>query len=304
MSTTEFVDSGTISGGESLYDIKSLREEILLCKHIENARRTYVASGNTVDISKRVETAFNNVLYLHFSFEGERPLETSKFFDTIRENVPENSIGKLKNALTKPLTLPNKSILLVEELDKASVFLGDDLITTCPASILSILKERYNGVKKDQNYYITRVILKYSIFGTIWSSDYFLAPSSEEREAYSLELFSTPFSAVTGEFCSLFPDVDVYFGSIGSFPYFGELPTDIVVSPPSIIQAAAAHYIIQRLAEYNHNVLFILADQESETYSLLSTSNYLTDTRSIPLYNTFSGELVLVKNAKAFLLSS
>jgi Phosphorylated CTD interacting factor 1 WW domain len=164
------------------------------------------------------------------------------------------------------------------------------------------LRSTYNGPQDQMDEHIFILLLRYTLFGskkeTISLSVNFVYdnPKLLDKIPLEVELFGSPVNRNLDKFCSLYPDIERYWGSIGSFfcledKYF-EKYRYFVSNPPydNIIMAEASEKIIDVLDKFG-DCCFIVsipdwrpqanleggkyADESYEAYDILKKSPHL-----------------------------
>ena len=109
---------------------------------------------------------------------------------------------------------------------------GENVTYTMPIKTYEHAKELYVGPRGKHHEYILLVISRYDACGT--TKNHCAVP----KEVISFvgattELFGSPINTCTKQYCSPFPDIEAYFGSLGSFfsPTF-RLSTGIYMCNP------------------------------------------------------------------------
>jgi len=94
------------------------------------------------------------------------------------------------------------------------------------------VQKLYSGDPKMMNTYITILLSRYDACG-INNKHYAVPPKVIEYSGARTELFGSPFNTCCAEYCSPFPDIEKYFGSLGSFFDIGLLSSGIYfMNPP------------------------------------------------------------------------
>ncbi len=123
---------------------------------------------------------------------------------------------------------------------------------------------------KDKNYLIFVLITRYKIYDIdLIGNSLAINSVYQNIPDNSLELFASPVNCHLKNYCSIFPDIEIYFGSIGNaFTYendmfFWKKFKYIICNPPYCIQIMIKmSEMILKIIEYciviNHNITFII----------------------------------------------
>ncbi len=196
-------------------------------------------------------------------------------------------------------------------ISEKAMIIDDRLIPINP-KLWTKVRSLYNGNPALMDYYLARLFLLYSTLGI--QTGYQYALPERVTKDYDLELFASPFNFTLPNYCSLFPEVDQFFGSKGKYPEC--LDTDyqrITANPPFIntFQDDLAKRIILKLNQARQNgvykkYLISMANwKDTEAYPLLSKSKYLKDIFSVSTYiDKTTGKEIPLPSSISFLLET
>lgn len=151
--------------------------------------------------------------------------------------------------------------------------------------------EKWKEMKISQNN-IVAMLLRYDSIvcenGNFWSLDPKICEVLSNNYGASLEGFSSPLNNNFGNFCSLFPDVDSNFGSIGNF--FDVIPTlssgVYMANPPFIedVMNAASSAVLSLLSSKEDITFFLYMPKWDDCRGIkeLQESKYLVDCFPLP----------------------
>jgi hypothetical protein len=162
------------------------------------------------------------------------------------------------------------------------------------------LKNTYNGLDNMFHETVFVIMLRYSLFGhkkeTISLSVNFVYdnPLILNKVKLDVELFGSPINRNLDKFCSLYPDVEQHFGSIGSFfhldnkhwyenkyfvanpPYDEHIMEQMAIKIINILDNFKECCFIVTIPDWRPNEKIDFGKYKSyETYDLLCKSNYL-----------------------------
>lgn len=133
----------------------------------------------------------------------------------INTNITIKQLNKLKYSQKYTIKLQNDYMYYYSDFKKYKIELNKTLYDK--------LKKTYTGSNNKFNEYVFILLLRYTLFGskkeTICLSVDFVYnnPKITNKIKLEIELFGNPVNRNLSKFCSLYPDIEQYWGSIGSF---------------------------------------------------------------------------------------
>lgn len=188
------------------------------------------------------------------------------------------------------------------------------------------IASKYVGKAEYFDKMMALMIMRYSILGTE-NQHLSFPPSIMKKLGVDIELFGTPLNTSSPRFCSPFPDVERYFGSLGNFFNFNLISNKTYTFDPPYVEELmddATERLLSQLDNINNFLIIVnipVWDSVSQkkynfrdyhmrfrTYEMLSTSKYLhSETVAFKFenkyYNYFSNTYIPVSNTHLMILT-
>lgn len=172
----------------------------------------------------------------------------------------------------------------------------------------------YNQEDDCMTYYVEALMIRYDALSSY--NNQLALPRTfmkyiEKVLNVNHELFASPFNAYFRTFCSIFPDIELVFGSVGNFFEFNLVDgASYVANPPfdETVITAMATRLIDQLSRVSTTVIVSLpAWDDLEGHDLLVASQYAKQELiniGIAYMNEITGETVKAIKSNVIILSS
>lgn len=188
------------------------------------------------------------------------------------------------------------------------------------------ISRRYTGNINDFDKYMALLTVRYSILGTE-NQHLSFPPSIMKKLNVNVELFGTPLNVSSSRFCSPFPDIERYFGSIGNFFHTNMKSSTVYTFDPPYVEELmdnATERLLSQLDKINNFIVIVnipVWDSETQrkydfkdyhmrfkTYEMLRDSKYLhSETVAYKFknkyYNYFTNTYIPVSNTHLMILT-
>jgi len=236
----------------------------------------------------KVQYDIANILCRYFLLQHNFPEDASKHLQTLTEDLQKK---KIRISLSDLSVFPSVSSGLSPDEKPEFWSCGSRTIFKFGSFKLSLPRSRYAKWEHLSPDTIFKMLLRYhSIFcenGNFWSLHPTICSVIQQRYHAQIECFSSPLNSNFSMFCSLFPDVDSDFGSIGNFFHsisnFG--PGTYMANPPFIedIMNRSVSSILNFLDTHEATFFMYLPQWTDCQYIRdLNNSKWLVDLHPLP----------------------
>lgn len=215
-----------------------------------------------------------------------------KFIAKLNNNKPKYKLEKTETKNTIILSYGKNKIII-------------------PNFLFEKLKKQYNGNNLYEDIFI--LFLRYKGF-RIYDNNLGLAvlPKFKENllKKYSIdfELFASPFNNYFPRFCSLFYDIDKYFGSVGSANFYIPKQNEVIFSNPPFINFIMTKITIKYIEYINkYNCIIITTIpywKDMKSIEILKMHNFISneEIKDIKYFNYVTNKEVSIKT-KSYILT-
>jgi len=319
----------------NINNLSSEQKKIIGIDYLRYNTNKYIMSiYNNIGISRtsKIKSGILRTYLLNTTFGTDddiiMPTSNSKYFLLFKDEMVSGRNPLPQKILQSPFTIHGKILDIFHQKKNEGDILIPDEITFVRGGInvtmgnltdkilinsrlLSRMVKLYIGPPEELAYNFLRLFLLYYIIDV--ESGYQYALPSETTSSYQLELFASPFNRTNENYCSLFPQVDKYWGSKGKYPQCLDSQFDTISANPPFIdtfQTDLAERVINKLDQAKNNkkltYLITMAKWENSTgYKLLVNSSYVKSQSEVNVFiNKATGKEGKIPSGISFVLST